>query len=124
MTAEDPRRRVMVHTYLTTAEKRELVERAARLRLSMSGYLRRLALNIDLPGEAEFAAHRAVRDILKVNADQARLGNALILAIKLLEDAAAPPGLLARIAALEGEIRQTQARLKAIVLKIDEGAAP
>ena len=60
------RRRNMVHTYLSDAEKRAVADRAAQLNLPVSAFLRRLALGAPLPDPAAFAAHDAVRDLLAV----------------------------------------------------------
>ena len=53
-------RSLMVHTYLSPEEKRRVGEKAAQLRLPVSAFLRRLALNVTLPHPMDFAAHQAV----------------------------------------------------------------
>ena len=63
---------------------------------------------------ADFAAAQAIRDLLKVNADQARLGNLLLMAIDE-SDSTWSPALLGRVDGLVVEIRETQAALKAMV---------
>ena len=66
------RRRNMVHTYLSDAEKRAVADRAVQLNLPVSAFLRRLALDAPLPDSSAFAAHDAGRDLLAVNADLSR----------------------------------------------------
>ena len=113
-----PRRTLMVHTYLSAAEKRQISEKAAQLRVSVSDFLRRLALNTTLPSATDFVAFEAVRSILKVNADQARLGNALLLELDVLADDDVSPAFISKIDTLHNEIRQTQGILKSIAVEI------
>lgn len=87
---------------------------AKQLRLSKSELLRRLALGHALPDASAFAGATAIDRLLTLNADQARLGNLLKLAIDEADQDFAPP-LVARIEALVAEIRATQARLRAHV---------
>jgi|GEM_PF-2899098 len=54
---------------------------AAQFKLSISEMLRRFALGNTLPDPSTFVGAAAIRDLLKVNADQARLGNLPKLAI-------------------------------------------
>lgn len=98
-----------------TADERTRVDALAdQLRLSVSELLRRLALGARLPDPADFVAARAIGDLLKVNADQARLGNLLKLALDVgAEDLS--PAHLARIEGLLAEISTVQTALKATV---------
>ena len=58
-----------VKTYLNDEELAGLNALAAQLRLSKSDLLRRLLTATPLPEASDFAAHQAVLDIMKVNAD-------------------------------------------------------
>ena len=110
----------MVHTYLSTEEKRQVTEKAAQLKLTVSEFLRRLALNIRLPHPTDFIAHEAVLDILKINADQARLGNALMLELDALASDDVPPAFIENAQRLHDEIRTTQKHLKSTAVKISD----
>ena len=116
----DKRRSRMVHTYLSTEEKRQVTEKAAQLKLTVSEFLRRLALNIRLPHPTDFIAHEAVLDILKINADQARLGNALMLELDALASDDVPPAFIENAQRLHDEIRTTQKHLKSTAVKISD----
>ncbi|MBF0325868.1 MAG: conjugal transfer protein TraJ [Alphaproteobacteria bacterium] len=85
---------------------------AAQFKLSISEMLRRFALGNTLPDPSAFAGAAAIRELLKVNADQARLGNLLKLAIDE-SDGTWPPALMARIDALAADIEAVQTELKA-----------
>ena len=96
-----------------TADEMARVQALAdQLRLSKSELLRRLAMGYRLPDPNAFAAARAIGDLLTINADQARLGNLLKLAIDEADQDFAP-SIVARIEALIAEIRATQDTLKA-----------
>jgi len=98
-----------------TADERTQVDALAdQLKLSVSELLRRLALGTRLPDPTDFVAAEAIRDLLKVNADQARLGNLLKLALDVGADDLSPAHL-ARIEGLLVEIATVQAALKATV---------
>lgn len=82
---------------------------AEQLRLPVSELLRRLVLAQRLPDPSDFVAWQSVRDLLKVNADLARLGNLFKLAL----DEPLPVDMLHRIEAMAAEISATQDELKA-----------
>ena len=105
------RRRNMVHTYLSDSEKRAVADRVAQLNLSVSAFLRRLGIGAPLPDLSAFAAHDAVRDLLAVNADLARLGNPLKLELDTV-DGAVPRGFIEEVERLHAGIGETQNRLK------------
>lgn len=98
----------------TEEEQAGVKAQADQYKLSMSEMLRRFALGQHLPDPSDFAAARSIRDLLKINADQARLGNLLKLALDE-SDGTWPPALMARIDGLMVEIYDTQAALKAAV---------
>lgn len=106
-----PSDRHQVKTYLDDKEKAHLDQLAAQLRVSRSDLLRRLVMAYRLPRPEDFVAYQGIRDLLKVNADQARLGNLFKLAI----EEAPEDDLVARLDALAVEIADSQAMLKAAV---------
>ena len=91
----------------TPAELVQVQAQAKQFKLSISEMLRRFALGQHLPDPSDFVAAQGIRDLLKINADQARLGNLLLMAIDE-SDSTWSPELLARI-------RDTQAALKTAV---------
>ena len=102
----------------STAERYEIMARAEKLRLSASEFLRRLGLNTPLPDPAAFAAHKAVLELSRINADQSRLGNLLLRAIRCLEDRDKSRDLMDRLQGLYLDIRDTQVELKAGMVEI------
>jgi hypothetical protein len=101
------RKRILIS--FTDDERAQVDSLAGQLRLSVSELLRRLALGHRLPDPQDFAAAQAIRDLLKINADQARLGNLLKLAL----DDDPGPAARARIDSLIGEIAHVQMAIKA-----------
>ena len=78
-----PSVRPFIKAYLDPEDKKTIADAAARVGLSSSQYLSRLALGTRLPscGQAE-----AVRDLLGIKADLARLGNLLKLTLDNIEE--------------------------------------
>ncbi|MEQ5778598.1 ribbon-helix-helix protein, CopG family [Thalassospira sp. NFXS8] len=107
--------RNLVKTYLDDIELARLDRLAGQLRLSRSELLRRLLMNRKLPDHRTFEASHAILDLLKVNADQARLGNLFKLAL----DEPLSADLLAKFDQLIVEIEGTQNALKDLVRQID-----
>lgn len=101
--------KVLLKTYVEPGTKEDVAERAAGLNISISDYLRRVIEGAPLPqpGNAQ-----AVRDLLKVNADLARLGNLLRLALD--DDAwkANDDGRPVDVEELIASIRDRQSALK------------
>ena len=95
----------------TPEEKAEVKAKADRLGLYVSEYLRCLGLNYPVPDPADFAAAQGIRDLLKINADQARLGNLLKLALEVGEGDLSPAAIM-RIDELVTAIRETQETLR------------
>ena len=93
--------KVTVKSYMTPAERDKIYHTANRLGISSSEYMRRVVTGLRLPqpGNAQ-----SVRDLLKVNADLARLGNLFKLALD--------EGTELDLGGLAGEIAETQALLK------------
>ncbi|WP_096704150.1 conjugal transfer protein TraJ [Magnetospirillum sp. 15-1] len=101
----------------TDEEMERVRKQADQFKLSISEMLRRFALGERLPDPSTFAGAEAIRNLLKVNADQARLGNLLKLALDE-SDGTWPPAMVARIDALRVEIGEVQAALSAAVKDI------
>lgn len=105
-------RRVCVKAYLMPAEKTRLETLAGKVRISGSELVRRLIMGARLPDR-----HNSdmIRDLLKINADLARLGNLLKLGIdegNLTHDSAMD---------LMTEIRIRQGEIKLLVTNIATG---
>ena len=64
----------LIKVYLAPEKKQAIADAAARIGLSSSQYLSRVALETRLPS---FGQAEAVRDLLGIKADLARLGNLL-----------------------------------------------
>ena len=97
-------------TYLNDSEKERLDALANQMKISGSELLRRLLTNSRLPDARDFEASQGIVDILRVNADQARLGNLL----KLAMDEPLSADLLRQFDQIALEIKQTQDLLKQI----------
>ena len=104
-----PSNRHQVKTYLDDKEKAHIDQLAAQLRLKRSDLLRRLVMSYRIPKPEDFVAYQGIRDLLKVNADLARLGNLFKMAIEEAPD----DKLVSRLDALADEIAETQTTLKA-----------
>lgn len=115
-----PSSRHQVKTYLDNDEKARVDQLADQLHLSTSELLRRLVLGQRLPQASDFAAWQGIRDLLKVNADLARLGNLFKLAL----DEAPAEELMGRLDSLATEITQTQKDLKDCVRQIRAAVQP
>ena len=109
-----PTKRKCIKTYFTDDETAHLDEVAGRLRLHRSDVLRRLVMAYRVPDPTEFVAWQGIRDLMKVNADLARLGNLFKLAL----DEESPESLIERLDGLAAEIAETQKELKAAALEI------
>lgn len=103
-----------IKTYLSDEERDRLDELAAQTQLSRSEILRRLILAQRLPDPTQAAGWHHVRDLMKVNADLARLGNLMKLALDQAPEAELP----AQLTRLAGEIAATQTELKAAVVDL------
>ena len=78
-----PSVRPFIKAYLDPEDKKTIADAAARIGLSSSQYLSRLALGTRLPS---FGQAEAVRDLLKINGDLARLGNLLKLTLDNIKE--------------------------------------
>ncbi|MBF0250774.1 MAG: conjugal transfer protein TraJ [Alphaproteobacteria bacterium] len=100
-----------IKAYLTVSEKAEVTALAKQARITVSELVRRLVLGRKLP---DAGRHQSVIDLVKVNADLARLGNLLRMALTD-EDFQPPEGM--DLETLFDMIRETQSILKG---KIEE----
>ncbi len=107
-------RRKTVKVYLT-AEERDTLDRDARTTgLTRSELIRRILAGRRLPDASTRQGWQDVRDLLRINADLARLGNL----VKLTVDEAPAAKLLPRLQTLSEDITTTQALLKDTVLRL------
>jgi hypothetical protein len=99
--SHDLENRVLVKSYFEDYEKEEVAKKAAQLGMSVSEFVRRVAVGTRLPslGNAE-----TVRDLMKINSDLARLGNLFKMALDEEQ-------LLAGLDLVD-KIRETQDMLK------------
>lgn len=107
----------------TMEELARVKDSAARVRLSVSEFLRRLSLGYPMPDPRDFAEAQKIRDILKVNADLARLGNLLKLTLDAA-DGAFDKLTIFRIEDLIAEMRGTQMIIRESLLKLDAERHP
>ena len=93
--------------YMLPAEAEKVGGEARRLGISRSEYMRRIVTGLRLPqpGNAQ-----SVRDLMKINADQARLGNLFKLALD--------EGTDLELEELMGMIAETQVLLKSKVMEL------
>lgn len=85
--------------------------------LGRSEYYRRIALTKPIPDKSNLTA---VRDMFKVNADLARLGNLLKLTLTQLDECldTPPENLVHKVDSLVDQIRKHQADLKACINRV------
>ena len=107
---------VLVKVYMSAEEKAEVAAAAVRLGLSVSEYVRRLATRYEIPGSRIEAS--AVRELSRVNADQARLGNLLLAALDALGSSRVSTAFIERTRKLYDKVRGTQKLIRACVLEI------
>ncbi len=99
--------RKQIKSYVTAKEKAEVDALAEQARLSVSELIRRLVLGQRLP---DTNRHKMVIEMVKINADLARLGNLLRMALTDEDDSLLPSNL--DIEKLYEDIRDTQIELK------------
>lgn len=93
---------------------------AKQLKLSKSELLRRLVLAQRLPKAEDFAAQQSILDLMKINADLARLGNLFKMAL----DEPLSQETFQQIHTITAEIRDTQYDLKASARAIHAMVSP
>lgn len=106
------RKRILVS--FTAEERADVQVLADQVRLSVSELLRRLVLSQRIPDGNDFAAAAAIGDLLKINADLARIGNLLKLTLDEADGQFGTPTLM-HIEDLVAQIRRTQETLLAKV---------
>ena len=103
-------RKVRIEAYVTPAERDRLHALATQLHISLSDLIRRSALGTRLPNPSR---HEAVRELVRINADLARLGNLLKLGIdEETLDPAAATDLIAEIRTRQVEVKARLAGLR------------
>ena len=100
------RRTVPLRSWVTPEEKQEVVALAEQAHLTTSELVRRLVTGRQLPSNQN---HEQVLDLLQVNADLARLGNLVRMAV-MEEDFEPPQGV--DLEKLFEDLRGTQEILK------------
>jgi len=103
-----PSKKKRIAVYIGPEEYNRIQESAQKAKLSLSTFCKRVCTGIPVPG---LEHQQAVKDILKANADLARLGGLLKLALSEGGDKLALPKLLR-------EIDAGQSVLKAAARKI------
>ena len=117
----DTRRRTRrARAYLPPGEYDQVAGAAARLRLSVSEFIRRLAMHTRLPNAADFVAQKAVRKLMKVNADLARIGNLLRNELDALGASRVSEAFVESVNDLHDQIRARQEQMKAVGVEISE----
>lgn len=101
-----------IKAYVTEAEKAEVAGLARQARVTVSELVRRLVTGRKLP---DARRHEAILGLVKVNADLARLGNLLRMALDD-EDFAPPEGY--DLEGLFDRIRETQSLLKNKIMEM------
>ena len=100
-------KRKLIGSWLLPEEKAEVTALAKQARLTVSELVRRLVLGQSLP---DMHRHEAVIDLVKINADLARLGNLLRMALTDDDEALLPESF--NLENLYEEISDTQTELK------------
>jgi hypothetical protein len=98
-----------IYAHVTEEEGAEITALATQARITVSELVRRLATGQKLPNANR---HEAVIELVKINADMARLGNLLRMAI---DDPEFTPPEGVDLEDLFDRIRSTQSNLKAKV---------
>ncbi len=109
--------RQAVKVYVSFEERERLLERARGCDLPLSAYLRRLGIGHQPRSTIDA---QAVLSLLKLNADQGRLGGLLKLWLSERPGSGASAFDVRR---LLGQIEATQLRLRALVRRLDERCA-
>ncbi len=104
--------RVLIGGWLLPKEKEEVVALARQTHLTTSELIRRLVLGRNLP---DVGRHKAVLDLVQMNADLARLGNLLRMALS--DEDFKPPGNIS-LETLLDKIMDTQSVLKSKIREL------
>ena len=101
--------------FVSERERAEIETRAAATGLSVSAYLRNLGLGFQPHSTLD---HEAILALLKVNADQGRLGGLFKL---WLSGQSAPSAEISEIRKLLAAIEDCQVNLKALIGRLSDG---
>ena len=112
------RKRILVS--FTEEERAKVDALADQLKLSVSELLRRLVLAQRLPKAEDFVAQRSILDLMRINADLARLGNLFKMAL----DEPLSQEMFQQLHTITAEIRDTQYDLKASARAIHAMVSP
>ncbi len=110
-----------VKAYVSAEEKAGICAAAARLRMPVSEYVRRVMTRFEVP--ASRIDTNAIDKLMKVNANLARVGNLLRNELDALGASRVSPGFMERVEKLHDEIRETQGMIRACVLDISGGGS-
>ena len=106
------KRKHRIYAHVTEEEGAEITALASQARITVSELVRRLVTGKKLP---DANSHEAVIKLVKLNADQARLGNLLLMA---LDDPEFTPPEGMDLEELFDRIRSTQSILKAKIKEL------
>ena len=115
MTKKTRPRQIFVKVYMSGEDKAGICAVAARLRMPVSEYARRVLVDYKVP-ESRINAE-AIDTMRKVNADQARIGNQQKLNMDILGASAVLAAFIGKIEELYDGIRETQRMLRACILE-------
>lgn len=104
-------KRIRVKVSYDVDELVRLDAQCKQVGLSRSEFLRRISLGHHIPDGGDLAGAQAIRDLLAVNANLARLGNLLKLTVDEADGQFGVP-TIARVEDLLKEIRDTQTDLR------------
>jgi len=104
-----------IKAYVRPEEKAEVTALAKQARITVSELVKRCTLGRKLPNANR---HKDIVNLIKINADQARLGNLLRMAL-MEEDFIVPDGL--DLESLFDGIRETQDELKSKIKDLKNG---
>ena len=104
--------RVQIGAWMTPEEKLKVTDFAQKLHLSTSEFVRRIVMGRKLP---DIGRYKAIIDLIKINADLARLGNLFKLALDAPKFIP-PEGV--DLEKLLTNVRETQAVLKTKIAEL------
>ncbi|WP_169543603.1 plasmid mobilization protein [Sneathiella aquimaris] len=111
----DPIRTKSLKTHVTVNEKAEIVKRARSVNMTNSDYIRNIIINYRIPRSIIDA--KSLLELIGVNADLARLGKLLLLALDESQENIQLQRYTDDLDKLFEGIRETQQKLKQQVLE-------
>lgn len=109
-----PIRTKSLKAHVTVKEKAEIVKRARLVNMTNSDYIRNIIINYRIPRSIVDA--KSLRELIGVNADLARLGNLLLLALDESQENVPLQRYTDDLDNLFAEMRETQQKLKQQIL--------